>query len=75
MDFIFNDEDATVVRFADCQIVGVLKFNVVDIALELGHQVSPPPNNARPTRKLIEDLIDNVVRDDIEEMITFDVVA
>jgi len=52
-----------------------LKLNVVAITLELGHQVSPPLDNARPTRKLVEDLIDDVVRDDVEEMIAINAVA
>ena len=69
MDFIFDDENETVVRLVGNQIVGGLKLNVVEIALELSHQVSPPLDSARPTRKLVEHLVDDVVRDDVEEMI------
>jgi len=75
MDFIFDDKYATVVRLAGNQIVGELKLNVLAIALELSHQVSPPLDNARPTRKLVEDFVDDVVRDDVEEMYALNAVA
>jgi len=75
MDFIFDDKYATVVRLAGNQIVGELNLNVLAIALELSHQVSPPLDNARPTRKLVEDFVDDVVRDDVEEMYALNAVA
>ena len=62
MDFIFDDEDRTVVRLMGNQIVRGLKLNVVATVLELSREVSPPLDNTWPTRKLAADLINNVVK-------------
>ncbi len=37
-------------------------LNVVAMTSELGHQRVPPPHSARPTRKLLADLRDDVPR-------------
>jgi hypothetical protein len=45
------------------------------IAFELIHQLGASVDNARPAGDFVENLIDNVVGDDIEEVITVDQVA
>ena len=69
MDFVFDDQDPTVVRLVRGQIPSGLKLNVVSITFELGHQIHPTMNNARPTRKLIKDLIDDLARHNVKKVI------
>ncbi len=57
------------------QLVGGAKLDVFDIAPELGHQLGPPLDDARPTGEVVEDLVDDVVGDDIEEVLAVDEVA
>jgi hypothetical protein len=52
-----------------------LKFDVVAIGPELGHQIGAPPNNARPAWKVVENLIHDVAGDDVEEVFTINKVA
>jgi hypothetical protein len=75
MDFIFDDEDTPVVCLVGNQLIGRLKLDVVAIAPELGHQIRAPLDNARPTGKVVEDLVDDVVSDDVEEVLAINVVA
>jgi len=75
MYFVLDDDDMAIVSVVDNQLIGGLEFDVVAIALKLVHQIGTPLDNARPTRKLVEDLIDDVVRDDVEEMIAINAVA
>jgi hypothetical protein len=75
MDFIFDDEDTAVVCLVGNQLVGGLKLDVVAIAPELGHQIGAPLDNARPTGKVVEDLVDDVVSDDVEEVLAINMVA
>jgi hypothetical protein len=75
MDFIFDDEDTAVVCLVGNQLIGRLKLDVVAIAPELGHQIGAPLDNARPTGKVVEDLVDDVVSDDVEEVLAINVVA
>jgi hypothetical protein len=75
MDFIFDDNDATVVCLVGNQLISRLKPNVVAIAPELGHQIGAPLDNARPTGDVVEDLVDNAVRHDVEEMLAINEVA
>ena len=75
MDLVFDDDEMTVVCLVGNQLIGGLKFDVVTIATELGHQVSPPLDNARPTGEVVEDLIDDVLSDDVEEMVAINQVA
>jgi hypothetical protein len=75
MDFIFDDDDTTVLRLVNNQLIGRLKLDIVTIALELGHQIGAPLDNARPTGEVVEDLVDDVVSDDVEEVLAIDEVA
>ena len=75
MDFILDYDDTTVVCLVSNQLIGGLKRDKVAIALEPGHKVGAPVDNARPTGKGIENLIDDVVSDDVEEVLTIDKVA
>jgi kynureninase len=75
MDFIFDDDDTAVVYLVGNQFIGGLKLDVVAIALELGHQVGAPPDNARPTGEVVEHLVDDVVSDDVEEVLAIGKVA
>src|SRR5271170_2782730 len=75
MDFIFDDHDVSVVCLVGNQLVSRLKLDVVAIAPELGHQISASFDNARPTGNVVEDLVDGVVSDDVEEVLTIDEVA
>ena len=65
----------TVVCLVGNQLIGGLKRDVVDIAPELGRQVGPPPNEARPTGEVVEDLVNDVVGDDVEEVLAINKVA
>jgi hypothetical protein len=49
--------------------------HVVAVGGELSHQIGTPPDNARPAGEVVEDLVDNVVRDDIEKVLAIDQVA
>jgi hypothetical protein len=75
MDFIFNDYDTAVIRLVGNQLAGRLKLDVFAIALELGHQIGAPLDNARPTGEVVEDLVDNIVSDNVEEVLALDKVA
>jgi len=75
MDFIFDDEDTAVVYLVGNQLIGRLKLDAVAIASELGHQIGAPLDNARPTGKVVEDLVDDVVSDDVEEVLAINKVA
>ena len=75
MDLVFDDDDMTVVCLMDNQVIGRLKRDVVDIALERGHQVGPPLNDARPAGNVVEDFVDDVVGDDVEEVHAIDEIA
>ena len=75
MDFIFDDDDTTVLRLVNNQLIGRLKLDIVTIALELGHQIGAPLDNARPTGEVVEDLVDHVVSDDVEEVLAINEVA
>jgi len=69
MDFIFDDDDTTVVCLVGNQLIGRLQLDVVAIAPELGHQLGAPLDNARPTGEVVEDLVDDFIGDDVEEML------
>jgi len=71
MDFIFDDHDMPVVCLVGSQLISRLKLDVVAIAPELGHQISASFDNARPTGNVV----DGVVSDDVEEVLTIDEVA
>jgi len=75
MDFIFDDRDAPVVCLVRNQLIGRLKLDVFAIARELGHQIRASLDNARPTGNVVEDLVDGVVGDDVEEVLTINEVA
>jgi hypothetical protein len=75
MDFILDDEDTAVVRLVADQLVRNLELDVVAVAGELSHQIGTPHDNARPAREVVEDLVDNVIRDDIEKVLAIDQVA
>ena len=75
MDFIFDDHDMPVVCLVGNQLISRLKLDVVAIAPELGHQIRASFDNARPTGNVVEDLVDGVVSDDVEEVLTINQVA
>jgi hypothetical protein len=75
MDFIFDDEDTAVVCLVGNQLIGRLKLDAVAIAPELGHQIGAPLDDARPAGKVVEDLVDDVVSDDVEEVLAINKVA
>jgi hypothetical protein len=39
-----------------------------EVTGELSHQIGTPPDNARPAREVVEHLVDDVIRDDIEKV-------
>jgi hypothetical protein len=71
MDFIFDDNDAAVVRSVDDQLVGGQQLDAADISPELGHQIIASSDHARPTQ-VVADLVRDVVGDDVEEVLTVD---
>jgi len=75
MDFIFDDQDTAVVCIVANQLIGRLKLDVVAIALELGHQLGAPLDNARPTGEVVKHLVDDVVSDGVKEVLAIDKVA
>jgi len=75
VDFVFDDDETTTVCLVDNQPIGGLKRDVVDIAPELGHQVSPPPDNATPAGELVKDLVNDAVAQDVEEVLAVNKVA
>ena len=75
MDFVFDGQHTAVVGSVNLQVVGAMKLDVVAVALELGHQVSSPLNDAGPARKIVEDLVDDFVSEGVEEVITIDEVV
>jgi hypothetical protein len=72
---IFDDDDTAIVCLVGNQLIGRLKFDVVAIAPELRHQIGASPDNARPTRDVVEDPVDDVVSDDVEEVLALNEVA
>ena len=75
MDLVFDDDDTAVIRLVGNQLVGRLKLDVFAIALELGHQIGAPLDNARPTGEVVEHLIDDVVSDDVKKVLAINKVA
>src|ERR1700678_3491976 len=63
MYFVFDDDDTAAVCFESNQFIGGLELDVVAIAPKSGHQIGASLDNARPTGKVVENLIDDVVRD------------
>ena len=75
MNFILDNQDTAVVCLMGNQLIGRLKFDVVAIAPELGHQIGAPLDNTGPTGEVVEDLVDDVVSDDVEEVLAINKVA
>jgi hypothetical protein len=75
MDFIFDNDNMAVVCLMDDQLIGGLKFDVVDITPEPGHQIGSSLDDARPTGKIVKDLVDDVVSDYFEEVLAINEVA
>ena len=75
MDFIFNHDDTPSIRLVDNQLIGGLKLDIVAIAFEPCHQVGTPLGRARPTRKVAEYLVDDLINDDVEEVLAVNEVA
>jgi hypothetical protein len=75
MDLIFDNDDTAVVCLVGNQIIGRLNLNVVAIAPEPRHQIGASADNARPTGDVVEDLIDDIVSDNVEEVLTVNEVA
>jgi hypothetical protein len=57
------------------QFIGGLKRDIVDIAPECGHQASATLDGARPTREVVEDLVNDVLCDGVEEVLAINKVA
>jgi hypothetical protein len=57
------------------QRIGRLKLDVVAIASELGHKIGAPLDDARPTREVVEHLVDDVLSDDVKEVLAIEKVA
>jgi len=55
----------------DNQIICGLQTYDPDVTPERIHQVGSAPNHARPA-KIIEDLVDGVVGDDVKEVLAID---
>jgi hypothetical protein len=51
------------------QMIDGTKFDMLAISTETLHQVEATLDDSRPSRELVEDLIDDVVRDAIEEVL------
>jgi len=68
VDFIFDDDDAAAVCLVSHQLIGRLQLDVVAISPEPGHQIGPSLDNAGPTGKVVENLVDDVVRNDVEDL-------
>jgi hypothetical protein len=75
MDLVFDDDNTAVVCLVGNQPIGGLKRDVIDIAPELAHQGGSPLDNARPTRKVVANLVNDVVSDDVEEVLAINKVA
>src|SRR5580698_8678753 len=75
MDFVFDDQDTAVVCLVGNQFIGRLKLDVVAIASELIHQIGASLDDAGPTGKVIEDLVNHVVSDGIKEVLAINKVA
>src|SRR5580658_5260884 len=75
MDFVFDDQDTAAVRLVGNQLISRLKLDVVAIASELIHQIGASLDDAGPTGKLIEDLVNHVVSDDVKEVLAINKVS
>jgi hypothetical protein len=75
VDFIFDDSDTAAVCLVSNQLIGRLKRNVIAVAPESVHQIGASSDNARPTRKVVQDFVDDVVTDDVKEVLAIDKVA
>jgi hypothetical protein len=75
MDLILDDDGTAVVCLVGSQVVGGLKFDVFAVTPELGHQIGAPPDDARPTSDVVEDLVDDPVGDDVEEVLAINEAA
>jgi hypothetical protein len=69
VNLVFDHDDPAAVCLAINQLVGRLKLHVVAIALETGHQIGASFDDARPTGKVVEEFVDDIVRD-VEEVFT-----
>jgi hypothetical protein len=75
MDFIFDDQNTAVVRFVGNQFIRRLKLDVVAIAPELVHQIGASPDHTGPTGKVVEDLVNDIVSDDVKQVLAINKVA
>jgi hypothetical protein len=75
MDFIFDDDDTAAVCGVSNQLIGGSKLDIVALAPELGHQVGASLNDPRPSGKVIEHLVGDVVGDGVEEVLAIHQVA
>ena len=75
VDFVLDDDDPCVVSPMNDQMVGRSKFDVVAIASELGHEVDASLHDSGPPGEVIQDLVDNVIRDDVEEVLAINKVT
>jgi hypothetical protein len=75
VNFIFDDDAPAAVCLVRNEPISRLKLDVVAITLETGHQIGGSFDDARPTGKVVEDFVDDVVRDDVEEVLTINQVA
>jgi hypothetical protein len=75
MDLVFDDNNTAAICRVGNQLIGGLKYDVIDIAPELAHQVGSPLDSARPTGEVIENLVNDVVGDNVEEVLAINEVA
>src|ERR1700685_2333539 len=75
VDFIFEDDDATVLRAVHDESVGGVNLDRLAVSGKTRHQIGAPSNRCRPARKVIERLEDCVFGERVEIMIAVDQTA
>ena len=75
MYFAFEDYNTAVLSVMYDELISRVQPDIVAITGVLSHQIGPPSNRPRPTRKFIEKLKKSVVGDGVEIVLADDKAA
>ena len=69
MNLVLDHYDPTIVGCMLNQMIRGMNFDVLAISTETLHQGGSTLDDSRPSREIVEDLIDDVVSDGVEEVL------
>jgi len=75
MDLVFDDDNTIIVRLVGNELVGGLNPDALAIASEQMHEIGASTGNTGPTGKVVQDLIDGVVSDEVKEVLAINQLA